>query len=207
MVSGNTGPRNWEQRQGSPENPVDAPGSKPWGQKLVRLPSHPWLLWLLHVWIHSPLPLSSPWGLSLWLSTCVSSQSLQLCLTLRTYGLLPTMLLWPWNSPGKNTGVGCHFLLEGIFLTQRSSLRLPRLLHWCAGSLSLVPSGKPTHRLSLSLTWHTVISDYVVISVMSVSPTGFQDASGEKPCLQGLTTMSPGQTKNTNPITTCLIII
>ena len=29
--------------------------------------------------------------------------------------LLPTRLLPPWNSPGKNTGVGCHFLLQGIF--------------------------------------------------------------------------------------------
>ena len=26
--------------------------------------------------------------------------------------------LCPWNSPGNNTGVGCHFLLQGIFLTQ-----------------------------------------------------------------------------------------
>ena len=30
--------------------------------------------------------------------------------------LQPTRLLCPWNSPGKNTGVGCHFLLQGIFL-------------------------------------------------------------------------------------------
>ena len=27
-------------------------------------------------------------------------------------------LLCPWNSPGKNTGMGCHSLLQGIFLTQ-----------------------------------------------------------------------------------------
>ena len=30
----------------------------------------------------------------------------------------PTRLPHPWDSPGKNTGVGCHFLLQGIFLTQ-----------------------------------------------------------------------------------------
>ena len=30
----------------------------------------------------------------------------------------------PWNSPGKNIGVVCHFLLQGIFLTQGSNLRL-----------------------------------------------------------------------------------
>ena len=34
------------------------------------------------------------------------------------HGLYPIRLLCPWNSPGKNTGVGCHFLLQGIFLIQ-----------------------------------------------------------------------------------------
>ena len=32
--------------------------------------------------------------------------------------LQPTRLLCPWDSPGKNTGVGCHALLQGIFLTR-----------------------------------------------------------------------------------------
>ena len=36
-----------------------------------------------------------------------------------------TRLLRPWDFLGKNTGVGCHFLLQGIFLTQRSNLGLP----------------------------------------------------------------------------------
>ena len=39
--------------------------------------------------------------------------------TLRRHGLQVTRLLRPWDSPGKSTGVGCHFLLQGIFLTQR----------------------------------------------------------------------------------------
>ena len=34
-----------------------------------------------------------------------------------------------WNSPGKNTGVGCHFLLQGIFLTQGSNPGLPHCRH------------------------------------------------------------------------------
>ena len=37
-----------------------------------------------------------------------------------------TPCLRPWDSPGKNTGVGCHFLLQGIFLTQGSNPGLPR---------------------------------------------------------------------------------
>ena len=31
----------------------------------------------------------------------------------------------PWDSPGKNNGVGCHFLLQGIFPTQGSNPGLP----------------------------------------------------------------------------------
>ena len=38
--------------------------------------------------------------------------------------LQPARLLCPWNSPGKNTGVGCHCLLQGIFLTQGLNLGL-----------------------------------------------------------------------------------
>ena len=36
----------------------------------------------------------------------------------------PARLLYPWDSPGKNTGVGCHFLLQEIFWTQESNLGL-----------------------------------------------------------------------------------
>ena len=41
--------------------------------------------------------------------------------------LLPARFLCPWDFPGKNTGVCCHFLLQGIFLTQGLN---PRLLLW-----------------------------------------------------------------------------
>ena len=49
----------------------------------------------------------------------------QLCPTLWPHGLYPTRLLSPWNSPGKNTGVCSHFLLQGIFPTQGLNLALP----------------------------------------------------------------------------------
>ena len=44
------------------------------------------------------------------------------------------LVLCPWDSPGKNTAVGCHALLQGIFLTQGLNRSL---LHWQAGSLPL----------------------------------------------------------------------
>ena len=63
--------------------------------------------------------------------------------SLQLHGLQPYKLLCPWNFPGKNTRVGCHFLLEGIFLTQGSNPCLWHLLHWQADSLPLGPPGKP----------------------------------------------------------------
>ena len=47
------------------------------------------------------------------------------------------------DSPGKNTGVGCHALLQGIFPTQGLNLGLFHLLHWQVGSLLRAPPGKP----------------------------------------------------------------
>ena len=60
---------------------------------------------------------------------CVCAKSLQSCLT-----LVDPMSCSPpgssaWDSPGKNTGVGCHALLQGIFLTQGWNPHLSCLLH------------------------------------------------------------------------------
>ena len=38
--------------------------------------------------------------------------------SLQYHGLEVSRFFCPWNSPGKNTGVGCHSLLQGIFMTQ-----------------------------------------------------------------------------------------
>ena len=62
---------------------------------------------------------------------------------------MDSRLLCPWDSPGKNTGVGCHFLLQGIFPAWGSNRRLLCLLRWQAGSLSLAPLGKSHLPLSL----------------------------------------------------------
>ena len=48
------------------------------------------------------------------------------------HGLESISLLCPWDYPSKNTGVDCHFLLQGIFPTQGSNLHLLHRLHWQA---------------------------------------------------------------------------
>ena len=55
----------------------------------------------------------------------------------------PTRFLRPWDFPGKNTGVGCHLLLQGIFPTKGSKPCLLHLLHWQVGSLPVEQPGKP----------------------------------------------------------------
>ena len=51
-----------------------------------------------------------------------AAKLLHSCPTLRPHGLQPTRLLHPWDSPGKNTGVGCHFLLQFMKVESESEV-------------------------------------------------------------------------------------
>ena len=67
-----------------------------------------------------------PYHVCVCVSCFVMSDSLQ------PHKLWPARLLSLWNFPGKNTGMGCHFLLQGIFLTQGSNpgrLRCRQILY------------------------------------------------------------------------------
>ena len=55
----------------------------------------------------------------------------QSCLTLWSHGLYPARLLCPWDSPDKNTGMGCYFLLQRIFLSQEI-----KLASWASSALA-----------------------------------------------------------------------
>ena len=48
------------------------------------------------------------------------AKSLQSCPTVRPHRRQPTRLPHPWDSPGKNTGVGCHFLLQCVKVKVKS---------------------------------------------------------------------------------------
>ena len=73
---------------------------------------------VLQSWVSIARAFQEP-SLSTRFSLCPSSS--QLCAVLShhslwPHGLWPARLLCLWDSPGKNTGVGCHALLQGIFL-------------------------------------------------------------------------------------------
>ena len=89
---------------------------------------------------------------------CVHTKWLQLCPnSLQPHGLQPARLLCPWDSPGKNTEVGCHAILQGIFLTQGSRLCLPQLLH-CGVFFITESLGKPNSSFTPQLN-HTSFPD------------------------------------------------
>ena len=96
-------------------------------------------------WIPYPLPVVEV-GTPIPSPMCVlRAKLLQPCLTLcKPMNCSPPGSSVPADSLGKNTGVGCHYFLQGIFFTQGLSLRSLCLLHWQAGSLPLVPPGKST---------------------------------------------------------------
>ena len=83
-------------------------------------------------------------------------------------GLQPTRLLCPWDSPGEYTGVGCHFLLQGIFLTQGQNLHLSCLLHWQVGSLPLAPLKKniTIYECTKSTSFHVKFTQYYISNTL-----------------------------------------
>ena len=51
-----------------------------------------------------------------------AAKSLQSCLTVRPHRRQPIRLPRPWDCPGKNTGVGCHFLLQSMKVKSESEV-------------------------------------------------------------------------------------
>ena len=70
---------------------------------------------------HNTIAAPSWHSLPPYLATFVHAKLLQLCPSLQSYGPYGPWGSCPWDSPVKNTRVGCHILLQGIFPTQGSN--------------------------------------------------------------------------------------
>ena len=91
---------------------------------------------------------------SLYVSRCACVQSHLSCVWLFvTCWLLPARLLCLWNSPGKNTRLGCHALLQGIFLTQ--GLKLSFMSPALVGGF-----------FTSSATWEGPICEYIYMDII-----------------------------------------
>ena len=88
---------------------------------------------------------------ALCMHVCVLSRS-AMSDSLQPHELYTTRLLSPWDCPGKNTVVGCHLLLQGIFPTQGLYLHLPCS---CIASRFLTTAlpRKPNRCTSLSICY------------------------------------------------------
>ena len=98
------------------------------------------------------------------------------------HGLWPSRLLCQWDFPGKNTGVGCHFLLQGTFPTQGLN---PCFLNWQLCSLPLSHLESPCilysedKRISLKKFKHRYfMKRYKVLDVFFFFSCSVQDKLG-----------------------------
>ena len=120
---------------------------RPWVQKILAslniclsfhlsflLRLHPPLCFLRLLFHLMPTRNSSRSAVLKFLCVCVCMCSV-MSDSLWPHGLQLTRVPCPWNFPDKNTRVGCHFILQGTFLTQGLDLHLPCLLHRQADSL------------------------------------------------------------------------
>ena len=91
-------------------------------------------------------------------TNAAAAKSCQLCPTLRPRRQQPTRFLCPWDSPGKNTGVGCHFLLQCMKVKSKSEVA-----HSCPTLSDLIDCSLPgssIHGISQSrvLEWGAIAS-------------------------------------------------
>ena len=86
----------------------------------------------------------------------------------------PTRLPHPWDFPGKNTGVSCHFLFQGIFLTQGWHP------HWQADCLPLSHQGSP---------WYKIKSIQKCAPYTNNRKSAFNKTADSCPCMAKTTTI------------------
>ena len=83
---------------------------------------------------------------------------------LRPHGQQPTTLLCPWDSPGENSRLGSHSLLQGIFLTQGLN---PHLWQWQADSLPLNYQGSPEQVSWSFQSFHFIICEVETVITLT----------------------------------------
>ena len=97
----------------------------------------------------------------------------------------PTLCHCPWNSPGKNTGVGCHFLLQGIIRTHVSNpglLNCKQILyclsHWEAPQYSVnIFKWMNEHTFFFHLDWYKEMIQFSSVAQSCLTLCNFMDCS------------------------------
>ena len=121
---------------------------------------------------------------------CMCAKSIQSCPTLCD-PKQSARLLCSWDSLGKNTRVGGHALLQGIFPTQGSNQCLLSPCHWQMGSLPLVPSQKPQTE-SYHIRCHLINATYLLEWLIGIHPNGVAWVVKNLPAMQETQVQSLG---------------
>ena len=84
--------------------------------------------------------------------------------SVRPHRWQPTSLPRPWDSPGKNTGVGCHFLLQGMKVKRESEVA--QLCPTLSDPMDCSPPGSSVHGIFQAkvLEWGAIAFSLVVYS-------------------------------------------
>ena len=129
--------------------------------------------------------------------------------SLQPHGLQPTRLLHPWNFLGKSTGVGCHFLLRGIFETQGSNpgllhcrcilyqpshKRSPRILEWVGYPFSR-GSSRPRDWTRVSCIAGRFFTSWAIRGALSSTQFRSKSQNTDK-CLPAWTSVLVGEANN-----------
>jgi len=97
-------------------------------------------------------------------SSAAAAKSLQSCLTLQPHRQQPTRLARPWDSPGKNTGVGCHFLLQCMKV--KSEREVAQSCPTLRDPMDYSPPGSSVHRILQArvLEWGAIAFSTINVS-------------------------------------------
>ena len=120
-------------------------------------------------WLHLSLP-SHP-GNSHCSAAAAAAKSLQLCLTLRPQRWQPTRLPCPWDSPGNNTGVGCHFLLQCMKV--KSESEVSQSCPTVSDLMNCSPRGSSVHGIfqAIVLEWGAIAFSSIVLGNFNLTIT------------------------------------
>ena len=120
----------------------------------------------------------------------------------RPHGLQPTRLLRPWDSPGKNTGVGCHFLLQ--YMKVKIQSEVAQLCPTLRDPMDCSLPGSSVHGIFQArvLEWGAIAFSAQLLGVIIISRT-------TNPLTGPLTLKRSGEKTdvssdgNTDPVTVC----
>ena len=117
-------------------------------------------------------------------SYAAAAKSLQSCPTLRPHRRQPTRLPRPWDSPGKNTGVACHFLLQCRKV--KSEREVAQSCLTLCNPMDCSPPGSAVHGI-----FQARVLEWVPLPSPSKDLEGYSSRDSKTNCVRGIRPTRP----------------